>query len=242
MDCSKHDVYLVINGATEETENAVHWYQGATGCTVLRMPENVGTARAINQAWKHRKPGQHAIKMDNDVTIFHRNADGSTTPYDGWVEVLEECIHLDNKIGIIGLKRKDCIESPWRTDEYKSELARLPHILGKPFRDIERVNHVMGTCQMYNSALLDKIGYLYQPGLYGFDDSLAAVRCKVAGFYSCFYPHIEIDHENGNIDEGGMAYQRWKQGYAGHNMRIYNEIKDQYLSGRRPVWCDAEYE
>lgn len=232
VDCAKHDIWLILNGATETTLDAVMTFQGATDCNVLQMPENIGTAKAINQAWKHRQPGQHCIKMDNDVSIY----------YDGWVEVLEDCIERDPKIGIIGLKRKDCAEAPWQTNQFKSELKMLPSPPGHPWRVVEKVEHVMGTCQMYSSALLDKIGYLYQPGLYGFDDSLAAVRCQVAGFYSCFFPTIEINHELGKVEEGGQAYQRWKQGYAGQNMRLYNEIKDQYRSGRRPVWCDAEYQ
>ena len=113
--------------------------------------------------------------MDNDVVIHQA----------GWVEKLEACIERDPQIGIIGLKRKDCIESPDRTDFYKSELMMLPHIPGEEWLIVEKVNHVMGTCQMYNSKLIDRIGGLYQmDGLYGFDDSLAAVRCKLAGFYN----------------------------------------------------------
>ena len=228
VDFSKHRVCLVVNAATDNTIAAVQRFKDISGCKVLMMPENVGTARAINQAWKFREPGENAIKMDNDVVIHQA----------GWVEILEDCISLDSKIGIIGLKRKDCIESPWRDDQYKSHIKMLPHELGWPWRIVEVVNHVMGTCQMYNSDLLDKIGYLYQPRLYGFDDSLAAVRCKVAGFYSCFYSSIEIDH----IDPGDNPYQKWKEKVADEDMNRYNEIKEQYRSGRRPVWCDADYQ
>lgn len=231
VDPSKHRFFLVINAATPETEDAIKWFQYITDCEVIVMPENVGTAKAINQAWKHRREGEHCVKMDNDVTIYS----------DGWADVLEDCIARDPKIGIIGLKRKDCLESTLRTDSFKSEFIELPSPPGHPWRTVEKVDHVMGTCQMYSSVLLDKIGYLYQPGLYGFDDSLAAVRCKVAGFYSCFWPWIEIDHELGKVENGGVDYQKWKQEYAGKNMIVYNEIKNQYLSGRRPVWCEADY-
>lgn len=227
---SRHRVVLVVNGQTEETAQAISEFVAATDSEVIYMPENVGTARAINQAWKLRQPGEHAVKMDNDVVIY----------YPGWADVLEDCISRDSQIGIIGLKRKDCIEKPDRTDFYKSELAMLPQKPGEPWRIVERVNHVMGTCQMYSAALLDKIGYLYQSGLYGYDDSLAAVRCHVAGFYSCFYPAIEIDHlDPPNV--GTAPYTLWKQGQAAHDSREYNRIKDEYLSGKRPVWVDADY-
>ena len=90
----------------------------------------------------------------------------------------------------------------------------------------------MGTCQAYSPALLDKIGYLYQPRLYGFDDALAAVRCKVAGMWSIFLPHIEIDH----IDPGDTEYQGWKEKHAGEDMKTYNSLASEYFSGARSIY------
>jgi thiaminase len=90
---------------------------------------------------------------------------------------------------------------------------------------------------MFNSALLDKIGYLYQPRLYGFDDALAAVRCEVAGYASVFLPHIEIDH----IDTGETAYQGWKEKHAGEDMAEYNRLKDAYRKGTRPIFEPATW-
>jgi predicted RecA/RadA family phage recombinase len=62
------------------------------------------------------------------------------------------------------LKRKDCWEHPEHEQpDLRSTLFMLPHQSGERWIVGERVFHVMGTCQMYNSAFLDKIGYLYQP-------------------------------------------------------------------------------
>jgi len=97
---------------------------------------------------------------------------------------------------------------------------------------VEYVNHVMGTCQMYSPELRAKIGYLYQPRLYGFDDSLAAIRCHVAGFKNAFLPHIEIDH----IDPGGTAYQDWKHKVSGEDMAEYNRLKHGYQTGQIPIY------
>ncbi len=68
-------------------------------------------------------------------------------------------------------------------------------------------------------------------GLYGFDDSLAAVRCQVAGFYNCFYPHVNIDH----IDPGTTSYQKWKEGYAGERMADFNRIAHGMRNGLIPI-------
>ena len=225
VNMARHRIIVVDNASCEATKRVLRYFDPYI--KVITLGQNLGTAKGINMAWLEREPGEHAIKMDNDVVIH------ST----GWVEEMEEAIMLDSKIGIVGLKRKDCWEKPTHENpHYKSTLELLGGVNHK-WIPIEKVNHVMGTCQMFNSALLDKIGYLYQPRLYGFDDSLAAIRCQVAGFYSCFIPHIEIDH----IDTGETPYQGWKEKHSGEDMNAYNQIKNAYLNGSKSIYSEANY-
>jgi GT2 family glycosyltransferase len=226
VDLSRHRVIVVDNGSCGATKQLLARYESEGRITVITLPENIGTARAVNKAWQLRNTGEHCVKMDNDVVI-HAN---------GWADQLEEALRRDPNIGIIGLKRKDCWENPNHPEPfYRSELAMLPHIAGEPWMVIEKVRHVMGTCQMFNSALLDKIGYLYQPRLYGFDDCLAATRSEVAGFYNAFLPHIEIDH----IDTGATEYQGWKEKHSGEDMTAFNQITQDYRNGKRPIFEEA---
>ena len=225
VNMARHRIIVVDNASCEATKRVLRYFDPYI--KVITLGQNLGTAKGINMAWLEREPGEHAIKMDNDVVIHSK----------GWVEEMEEAIMLDPKIGIVGLKRKDCWENPnHESAMYRSELKLLGGVNHK-WIPIEKVNHVMGTCQMFNSALLDKIGYLYQPRLYGFDDSLAAIRCQVAGFYSCFIPHIEIDH----IDTGETPYQGWKEKHSGEDMVAFNQIKNAYLNGTKPIYCDSNY-
>lgn len=224
-DISRHRIFVSVNSSTDGTKNILRKYFGCKLITcVIVNDTNLGTAEAINKVWKQRKPWENAIKMDDDVVI-HNN---------GWADEMEEAISRDPSIGICGLKRKDCIETPYRDDWYKSELYMLPHEPGQRWIIAEQVNHVMGTCQMYSSELLDKIGFLYQmPGnKYGFDDSLAAARCRQAGFKNVFLPHIEIDH----IDHGGTPYQQWKEKNAGEHFVEYNQTVLQYTTGERSIY------
>lgn len=221
---SKHRVVIVNNNSCDETVQLLEEYNDVF--KVIHLHENIGTARAVNKGIALRKEGEHVIKMDNDCIVNYQN---------GWVDEMERAINYDPTIGIIGLKRKDLMESPERTDFYKSELKMLPHTPGHPWIIVEKVNHVMGTCQMFNSKLLDKIGYLYQPRLYGFDDSLAAVRCQVAGFYNCFLPHIDIDH----IDPGTTPFQAWKEKVSGEDMAEFNRLKEGYQNGTIPIFHNA---
>lgn len=225
VDFTRHRIILVVNASTEESAEHIADFlkQAGKKSDAIWLPENVGTARGINRAWITRQEGEHAVKMDDDVVIY--------SP--GWVDEMEEAISRDPRIGIIGLKRKDLLETPDAEEpRFRSTLKRIPHHAGQRWIDVEIVEHVMGTCQMFNAALLEKIGFFYQPGLYGFDDSLAAVRCLVAGFYNCFIPHYEIDH----IDDGQTPYQEWKGKHAWQDMAEYNRLKDGYLSGKIPIW------
>lgn len=226
VDLSRHRLYIIDNASCEETKELLARYFDTEGISILYNNNNIGTAKAINQAWRHRKEGEHLIKMDNDVVIH----------FDGWVDELEQCINVGNRmsepIGILGLKRKDLIESPFRLDFYQSKLIQLPHVNGERWWNVEVVNHVMGTCQMYNSRLIDEIGGLYQmDGIYGFDDSLAAVRCQLAGFQNAFLNYINIDH----IDDGGTDYQKWKENYVAPLFAEYEKLKVKMVKGEAPI-------
>jgi GT2 family glycosyltransferase len=219
-----HNVVLSVNSMTEKTMRIIAKYeQMGVISRVIYNEANIGTAEAINKVWKGRKPGQHCIKMDDDVKIY--------TP--GWVELMIEAIKRDPTIGIIGLKRKDCCESPENPDHnYRSKYLNVPHVPGEKWIVVEQCKHIIGTCQMYNSALLDKIGYLYQPSLYGYDDVLASYRSELAGFKNVFLPQIEIDH----VDEGKTEYQGWKERHAGEQTQNVIKIVDEYINGTRLIY------
>jgi len=226
VDYRKNPVFVIDNNSCDATKKLLidcrNWIN------VITLYENVGTAKAINKAWRLRKPGQHAIKMDNDCVINQL----------GWIEAMEEAIAREPKIGIVGLKRKDLAERPDSDIEwYKSSLYFLPHEPGQSWIPFEECQHVMGTCQMYSSALLDKIGYLKQPGIYGFDDSLASLRARIAGFKTGFLPHVNIDH----IDNNPTTYWEEKRVMAARDMSEYHEMCRQYGSGQIPIyWEDPE--
>lgn len=224
VDWHKHRLIVVDNASCEKTKGNLEFYKTVIPkMEIIENPRNFGTAEAINEAWNHRLPGENAIKMDNDVVIYYEN----------WIEDMEEAIKRDPKLGIVGLKRVDCWENPEHKDPfYRSTLHMLPKQPHERWMIVEKVNHVMGTCQMYSDALLQKIGYLYQPKLYGFDDSFAAVRCKLAGFESAFLPHIRIDH----IDAGDTPYQKWKEAHASECWGEYHETIDAWKTGKKPIY------
>lgn len=228
----RHRITIVNNASCPESEMAINAFcyrvngVNEDSAKALHLTENIGTARAINAGWKERKQGEHCIKIDNDVVI-HAN---------GWVDEMEDAIKRFPQIGIIGLKRKDLLECTTYPDEnFRSHLVQLPHEPVQTWITIEQVRGVMGTCVMVNSALIDRIGYLSQPTVYGFDDSIYSCRSSVAGFVNCFLPHINIDH----IDPGGNDYTEWKRRHAGETMRQAEALISEYMNGQRPLYEPA---
>jgi len=227
VDWERHILFVVDNGSCPETHAIYKFLREHFYFKVLYNGENLGTAKAINRAWRFRQPGEHCVKMDNDVVIHQA----------GWVDLMEEVFQRDPTIGICGLKRKDLAEAPWADGDMKSTLHMLPHMDDQSWIVVEEVKGVIGTCQAYSSALLDRIGYLVQPGVYGFDDSLSAVRARIAGFRSVFLPSIEIDH----VDPGGDAYCIEKQRLAADFFPVFNTQVLLYEAGILDVYDDGGF-
>jgi GT2 family glycosyltransferase len=207
VDWSKHRLIVVDNGSCIDTQDVIRHYCKSINekhvcASVIHNRENTGTAKAINLGWSKRSPGEHCIKIDNDIVVNQCN---------DWVEQMEEVVRIDPTIGQVGLKRKDCFETVYNENPfYKSVLYQLPHTAGQRWVVVEKQFHVMGSCVLHSSLLLDKIGGLYQIGVYGFDDSFMSARAIKAGFQPVMLPHIDIDH----IDDGGNPYQKQKEKLA----------------------------
>ena len=120
VDFRRHRLILSVNAKTNQTAHLLGIYKDIIS-EVIYNDHNLGTAEAINLAWRKRMPGENAIKMDDD--IVHDQL--------GWVDEMEEAIKRDPIIGQCGAKRVDLIESPYRNDFYKSELYMLPHEPGQ---------------------------------------------------------------------------------------------------------------
>lgn len=223
VDFSKHRLILSVNAHTEETREIFSWYQEIISELIFNN-ENIGTAEAINKGFKTRKQGEHAIKMDDDV-IIHQS---------GWADLMEKICEADKWIGQVGLKRPDLIENPNHPDVfYRSKIYDIAGI------KVEQCHHIMGTCIMHSDSLLNELGYMWQPELYGFDDSLMSLRSELAGFKNVFIPEIKIEH----IDTGQTPFQTWKHGQADIYLKqdkngrsIYHTICEEYRTGIRDIY------
>lgn len=232
VDLTQHRLIIVDNNSCQATKDVIIDVIGSNPDLSIRciiLPENLGTAEGLNRAWKDRSPGEHVIKIDNDVLIHES----------GWVDKLVEAADRDPKLGLVALKRSDLGESPFQGNQWgRTSVKMLPAPTGPGTWIVLEVPndglncHIMGTCLLHTSNLLDKVGGMCQPGLYGWDDKLFAVRSHLAGFYNAFYPNIRISH----IDDGSNQYQKEKGVIAGEGMKVLQEWINGYVNGTKSLY------
>lgn len=222
----QHRLFISINGTTPETLPLIHRCLRGVPYNIILNDTNLGTAKGINKCWSFRSPGEHCLKMDDDIVIHN----------EGWLDILIEALRRDDKIGQIALKRKDLAQSPHRNDWAHSTLVRLPHEQGETWIDVEMCDDIMGSCVLHSGKLIDVTGGLFQGegNLYGYDDTLKSLVSLTAGFKNCFYPHVQIDH----IDNERTGYVTWKQANAAAFGPQFNAIRTDIVSKRRPMFTD----
>lgn len=230
VDFTKHELVIIDNASCAKTKSilkgflmAANWLGYRNNVTVITNETNVGTAKAINQGLALRMADQYAIKIDNDVVIHQVK----------WVDEMEEAMRRMPKLGILGLKRKDLKQRPDAEAHFwRSELLMVPQEPGQRWYVVEKADDIMGTCTMFSPALLEKIGGLRQPGVYGWDDVDYCYRSQKSGFINAFLPHIEIEH----IDVGGTPYCAWKTEEAGAKGKERLQWQAAYDNGTMPLY------
>lgn len=224
VDFTKHRLILSVNAYTPVTQLIFRKHESIIE-QIIWNNKNIGTAEAINRGWFTRKPNENAVKMDDDVIIHQAE----------WMDLMDALCWDDKWIGQVGLKRKDLIENPNHPDEfYRSKIytniVPFGNITGQQrVIVVEQCHHIMGTCVMHSANLLNELGYMWQPKLYGFDDSLMSLRSELAGFKNVFIPEIKIEH----IDRGQTPFQNWKHKEAG--FYFDNKVISKYTSEKHRV-------
>lgn len=243
VDWSRHRLVVIDNGSTcPKATSLFKWAEqyGFSGAWMLggvvsdlppamliRNAENRGQARALNQGWLLREPGEHVARCDSDVEFLDA----------GWLDRMVECLDRDPTLGIVGLKRPDLWERPDHPDpNWRSELVMLPHEPGQDWLVVEKAKSVVGTVQAWSPALLGKIGYLYQSRFqWGLEDADALARATLAGFWGGFLAGPRIRHLDA-AKPGETPYQRWKESQGDAHHAEFNRRRAAYQDGSLPLW------
>jgi len=164
------------NGSTDGTAEAL--LQAVEFGTIRRdqlflSRENLGCPRALNVIlWTCREPGQHFIKVDNDVELL----------MPGWVGKLVR--FLDEHPDV-------AMASPWYRELETSNQGRMVDLHNGWIEMFPIVGH----CCIHRGEFLDQTGYfdvLASDHLYGFEDLLMCHRAGAMGKRCAVVQGIEL--------------------------------------------------
>lgn len=223
---------IVDNGSTDGTAT---WLQEAIrkeddklkGNLLLLLRSNMGTAKAINAAWKLRNPGQLCAWMPNDVTIQDAN----------WLSHAQEIFNRYPDIGTVNVKWAG---NPYSLDNYnfalRSTLVGVVPCQQYSSHDIELAPNPFGAALAANPKLIERIGGFEQPYQYGWDDILYLVRSGIAGFRNVFLAGLGADHfDTGSPMVNTQAYIDFKAQQAKAGQAQIGGLIHAYANGLRSL-------
>lgn len=197
-----HEIILVDNASADGSADAVA--AAFPAVTLIRNAENVGFARANNQAFEASR-GELILLLNSDTLVAP-----------GQIEKLAAFLETHPKAGVVGPKLLNPDGSfqlsatpfvtPW--DVY-FEYARFPRPLQpeaqkrprrlyafEPWRAME-VDYVIGAAFLIRRAVIDQVGLLDdQYFMYGEEQDWCA-RAKAAGWEVWFDPEATVTHLGG---------------------------------------------
>lgn len=171
------DVMVWDNGSTDGTaEKLRNLVQGGfiEWDRIFLSQENIGCPRALNailHLW--RRPGQHFIKVDNDVVL----------ETDNWVIKLVAFLEEQHNVALA---------SAWY-DELSDESQR-GRFTARRDGWLEAFP-IVGHCVIHRGSFLDRTGYfdvLAPDHLYGFEDVLMAHRAAAMGLKCAVLPEVRL--------------------------------------------------
>jgi len=232
VNFDNNELYIVDQNSVKSAKDSIvefkdkvatiYGLEAADNIKVITLNENIGTSRGHNLILKERN-GRHQIKFDEDITWYTND----------WVERLENIVDKIPEIGVLGCKRKDLIQHDAHESElFRSEVKMVPHVPGTEWEFVEFSRDIMGSCVMYTDKLLDKTGYSFQWGLYGFEDNIYCIRSQAAGFYNAFAHPIHISHN----DPGGDIYTEIKRKQASEHWDKYQQFGNAILQKKQSYY------
>ncbi|MEW6749561.1 MAG: glycosyltransferase [Candidatus Latescibacterota bacterium] len=185
----EHEVLVVDNASDDWTPYLLQVFSG--DLKVLRNEENVGFARACNQAAREAR-GEYLVFLNND-----------TVPQPGWLEALVRTADADARIGVVGAR---LLYPGTRRVQHAGLALRggIPEHVGRGAdaldptvtapRDLDMVT---GACMLVRRSLfaeLEGFDTGYQNGV---EDVDLCLRARDRGWRVTYCPDCVVEHHEG---------------------------------------------
>lgn len=183
------EIILIDNGSTDNTREYI--LEFFPNVKLVCNDDNRGVAAGRNIGLKIAK-GEWLMILDNDTIV--------TQPA---IESLLTFIKQNPSVGLVapalcdenGILQQSFKPYPGIREKLKNLFSKKSGIVDHSITEKEiEPFYVIGACQLFNSQLLDEIGFLDENIFYGPEDADFCIRVRQAGKRVVYLPHISIIH------------------------------------------------
>lgn len=207
-DLSDAEVFVVDNGSTDETPEALRQYDWVR---VVRNPRNLGYVRGNNAGIAAADPESDVVLLNNDVEFTQRD----------WLQRLRECAHSAPDVGVVGCRLVLPDGRLLHAGTYVMPDTMWGQQIGSLERDVgqytstREVEGIVFACAYLKREVLVAIGGLAEDYQSYFEDTDFCLRARKSGFRTLLCGAVTIVH-----DEHGST-----KGDTGEFMRIFEKSR-----------------
>lgn len=192
------DVIVIDNASSDGSADAVTTQ--FPGVRVIRNPENVGFARAVNQGLLAGE-GPYFLLLNSDTSDLEQAIPKLAAYLDAHPDagiVAPQLRHLDGRLQPSGRdvpSRWD--EAFWTLSLYRLVGKKGPDRFFDPNRDYDEtrdVEEVSGACFMTRREVIDRVGMLDERFFFCFEDIDFCIRVRAGGFRVVYLADAKLTH------------------------------------------------
>jgi len=185
------DLVIVDNGSAQPSLELLknfedRKYGNGSTSRVIYNKVNLGVAKALNIGMRLRQPGQHFMKLDNDMVLPNDHESWLTE----MIDITENSRRDLDNIKLVALSPFD----PNRLDHFPRRLITLTN--GHEYEIEDPMPYAcLGAGKFVNSEVIDRIGgYNETFGLYGFEDTDYGTRAIRVGYKNIYHYKVNAKH------------------------------------------------
>lgn len=215
---SLSNIYVIDNGSEKETVDLLKQIKSKyRRLNLVLNNENLGTAAALNQVISYIPEDHYFMKIDSDVLI----------ETDGWDAWMMRCLIHEPSVGLLGIRNfadRNPREKKKTWDGNEIGLVDF--------------NVMTGDAIMMSPSTRQQMGYFYEFGKYGLEDSELFYRVIICRMHLAYVMHFS----SAGIDEVPSGdYKVFKDSQAAENIKKYWP-RINYIKNTRNVYVPNIHE
>lgn len=184
--------YQIVLVDNHSTDNSISNVRPGRDLSVIRLPQNLGFARATNKGIR-RSVGRYIVLLNSDTVV---------TP--SWLDKLIESANKSARIGIVTPKllrpRSSIIDSTGHSYQYQTATCRdrgQGETDRGQFDSLTELVSCSFPCVLMKSEMINAVGFLDEKMFFYFEDVDYSLRARLAGWRIIFCPQVTVFHARG---------------------------------------------